>query len=322
MLPPGQPTHLARTGDGTLWWVQEGDDGQDVAFALGNDGVPRATALSPARVLAAMSVRAASLTAGGTFHSLAAGHDGRIWFYFTAGAGSRAGACVGAFDPRDDSIRVILTDAQLQKTTAMGPSLVLARGTIVAAAGDSSPWLWVRHSDRSALFRIEAKTGGVSPAIDVMSATSDAPPRMTGPGLALAAAADGALLLRDMRAVALWRIDPDGRAALLHELIGLPTALSAPAGDARGRAYLIAGDAPLIPARSDQEALMPVLPVRYPALLIFEAGALRAIGGQDFTLPDELTPKEMRVRELLAESENAFVGYDEHSGALLRFRIP
>lgn len=321
MLPPGRPTHIARAGNGTLWWVQESDAGQDVVFALADDAVPRATALTSGRVLAALNLGAAAPKASGTFHSIAAANDGRIWFYFAGGAGRRTVTCVGTFDPSDDTIHIVLNDAQLQKATAMGASLVLARGTLVAAPGGDMLWLWIRHSDGSALFGVDAKTGDVAAPIEVVNTTAGAPLRMTGPGKAVGAASDGGLLLRDTRDVELWQIDPSGRATLLHALSGLPTALSAPAGGAGGRTFMVAGDAPLIPARSDEEALEPVLPVRYPALLIVEDGTLRGIGGQDFALPAGVTPQEMRVHELLAEPENALVGYDEHSGALLRFRI-
>jgi hypothetical protein len=323
MLAPGRQTHVARAGDGTLWWVQESDDGRDVAFALGADAVPRATGLTSARVLAAADVAANGSAGGasGTFHSIATDHAGRIWFYFAGGAGRRAVVCLGVFDPRDESIRVVMDEARLRKATGMGASLVLAHGTLAGPAGGESLWLWVRHSDGSALFRVDAKSGDVSPPIDVVNTTAGAPLEMTGPGQAVGAAADGGLLLRDAHDVELWRIDPSGHATLPHPLIGLPTALSAPAGDARGRAYLVAGDAPLIPARSDAEALIPVPPIRYPALLIVEAGKLRGIGRQDLTLPAEVSAEEMRVQELIAETEETLVGYDEQSGALLRFRI-
>jgi hypothetical protein len=102
----------------------------------------------------------------------------------------------------------------------------------------------------------------------------------------------------------------------------LPSVLSAPVGDGAGRALCFAADAPLIPARSDEEARKPVLPVRYPAMLVFDNGALRAIGKDALTAPQGFNLDEMRVQQLIPGGEaGVVIGYDEHSGALLQFRV-
>lgn len=320
LLPTSRPTHLARGDDATIWWVQESDDGHDVAFALGGDGVPRATALTTNGVLAALGLEHSTPSrASGNFHSLAAGRDGRVWFYFAGGAGRRSVSCVGTFDPRDEAIAIIVNDAQLRKATAMGPSLVLARGTLAARGGNL--WLWVRHSDQAGLFRIDATSGSLSRPFETVNTESGRTLTLNRPGLALGAAPDGLLLL-DIGLVELWRIDDSGRATSLHPLVGLPSVLSAPAGDAKGRAFILAANAPLIPARTDEEAKQ-VLPTRYPALLVIEPDKLLPIGREDITAPEGFALQDMRVQQLLAEpGSDALIGYDEQSGALLRFRIP
>lgn len=319
LLPTSRPTHVARTGDATIWWVQESDDGQDVAFSLAADGVPRATALTVARVLAAMDVApSANSRPSGNFHSLAVGPGGRLWFYFAGGAGRRAVSCVGTFDPRDDAIAIVLNEAQLAKATAMGPSLVLARGMLVTRGDDV--WLWVRHSDGAGLFRIDATSGALSRPFDAVKTQAGETLTLNRPGLALGAASDGLLLL-DLGRVELWRIDEAGRATSLHSLVGLPTVLSAPAGDATGRAFILAADAPLIPARTDEETFQ-IVPARYPALLVIESGELRAIGRDDILAPERFAVREMRVQQLIVEPNmNSLFGYDEQSGALLRFQV-
>ncbi|HEV2295123.1 MAG TPA: hypothetical protein VGR35_14815 [Tepidisphaeraceae bacterium] len=319
LLPTSRPTHLARSDDAMIWWVQESEQGQEAAFALGADGVPRATALTAGRVLAALDlVSSPAVRASGNFHSLAAGPDGRVWFYFAGGAGRRAASCVGTFDARDGAIRIVVNDTQLASATGMGRSLVLARGTLIARGDDLS--LWVRHSDAAGLFRIDPNSGGVLRPFDTVTTQSGERLTLTRPDLAMGAAPDGLLLL-DPGRVELWRIDSAGRAFSLHTLVGLPTFLSAPSADATGRAFLVAADAPLIPARTDEEAHQ-VLPVRYPALLIIESGKLRAIGRDDMTAPEGFALPEMRVQQLLADPQTqSLIGYDEKSGALVRFRL-
>ncbi len=320
MLPTSRPTHLAVAGDATIWWVQESDDGRDIAFALGSDGVPRATALTTGRVLEASGIEQSGAARGsGHFHSLAVADDGRVWFYFAGGAGRTSVSCVGTFDPRDDSIKIVLDNATLKQATGMGPSLVLARGTLVVLGGDDV-WLWVRHSDGAGLFHIDATSGVASRPFDAVTTQTGQTLTLHRPGLAMGTGTGGLLLL-DLNLVELWRIDPAGRATSLHSLVGLPAFLSTPAGGAAGRAFVLAADAPLIPARTDEETRQ-ILPVRYPALLVIEPGNLRTIARGDITPPEGFALKEMRVRPLLHEpGTDTLIGYDENSGALLRFQI-
>ena len=185
-LLSGRTTHLARADDGTIWWVQETDGGEDIAFAMGGDGVPRATGLTSQSIFAALAIGesarpispAASSTpaSGGNIQSLAADADGRVWFYFAGGTGRRDVAAIGSFDPQNGTVRIAAGTDTLRKSTSMGGSLVLARGTIVRGAGGHGAvgddaggdalWGWVRHSDISALFLIDAKTGALTRPFD------------------------------------------------------------------------------------------------------------------------------------------------------------
>jgi hypothetical protein len=318
-LAPARTTHLARSGDGTIWWVQEAESGDEVVFAMTAAGVPRATALTSARVLEALELTQAA-NPRGNFHSLAVDREGRAWFYFAGRAGRRAVACVGRFDPRDGAVRVVISPQQVQEATGMGASLVLARGTILSLQRAEELWLWVRHSDGSRMLRINATTDRFWRAFEDVTTESARPLPLTGPNLAAGAAADG-LLLIDPGNVELWRIDAAGRAKSLHPLVGLPTVLSAPTADAKGRAIFVAADAPLIPARTDEEAAQ-ILPVRYPALLIVESGKLRAIGRDRIDVPQGFALESMRIQQLVAEPDGeSAMGYDEHSGALLGVKI-
>ena len=290
-----------------------------MAFAIGRDAVPRATALTSAAVLEAMKL-AQGPRARGNFHSLAADRDGRVWFYFAGAAGRRAVACVGRFDPRDGAVRIIVSPAQVDEATGMGPSLVLARGTILGVAGGDEMWLWVRHSDGARVVRIDPVSGTHWRAFEGVTTETGQPLSLTHPDLRAGAGADGLLLL-DPTSVELWRVGPDGRAKSLHPLVGLPKTLSFPAADAKGRAFVIASDTPLIPARTDEEA-GKILAVRYPALLIVESAKLRAIGRDRFDAPEHFALEAMRVAELVAETDaQTLIGYDEQSGSLLRFGI-
>ncbi|MDQ3439985.1 MAG: hypothetical protein M3478_06495, partial [Planctomycetota bacterium] len=85
--------------------------------------------------------------------------------------------------------------------------------------------------------------------------------------------------------------------------------------------FVVAADAPLIPARSDAEAAI-VHSTRYPALLIVESGKLRAISRDEIDAPQGFALESMRIQQLLAEPDaQTLLGYDEQSGALLRLRI-
>ena len=318
-LTPGRPTHVAQSRDGTIWWVQETDEGGDVAFTMGGDAVPRATALTSAAVLDALDPGQAT-RARGNFHSLAADRDGRLWFYFAGAVGRRSVACVGRFDPRDDAVRIVVSPKQVEEATGMGASLVLARGTILGVAGGDEMWLWVRHSDGARVLRIDPASGTHWRAFEAVTTEAGQPLSLTRPELRAGAGPDGLLLL-DPTSVELWRVGPDGRATSLHPLVGLPTTLSSPAADAKGRAFVVASDTPLIPARTDEEAAK-ILPVRYPALLIIESAKLRARGRDQFDAPEGFALESMRVAELLTEpGANTLIGYDEASGSLLRFGI-
>jgi len=286
---------------------------------MDSDGVPRATVLTSARVLEALEV-AQNPEARGNFHSLAVGRDASVWFYFSGTAARRPVVCVGRFDPRDGGVRIVIPPAQAEAVTAMGASLVLARGTILPLNRGEEMWLWLRHSDGAQVLRIDTTSGACWRAFDAVTTESGQMLSITRPSLRAGAAAD-ALLLLDPPAVELWQISIAGRAKSLHALVGLPTALSAPAADANGRTYIIAGDAPLIPARTDAEA-ETILPVRYPALLIIESGKLRAIGRDKIDAPGTIALESMRIQELVTEPDaQSLIGYDEESGALLRFRI-
>src|SRR5688500_16402370 len=54
-LLPKRTTHLAVDRLGQVFWVQEGEQAQDVMFTIGDGGIPRATRLTAANVLDALA---------------------------------------------------------------------------------------------------------------------------------------------------------------------------------------------------------------------------------------------------------------------------
>src|SRR5438552_8610735 len=135
-----------------MYYVQESDDGEDVAFIAGPSDVPRATRLSSANILSAVG---ASAGEKGNIQSIAAGPGGEIYFYFLGGGKRNTVACLGKFLPRNTSIQILASSSELQSATNMGPSIELARGTVVCSAGHG--WLLVRHTDTAAMFRFEPR---------------------------------------------------------------------------------------------------------------------------------------------------------------------
>jgi hypothetical protein len=269
-------------------------------FVAGEADLPRATPLSSASILEAMGVRGAAGAAGttraavatGNIRSIAAAADGRIYFYFAGGRRKESLLCLGQFNPRTGDIRVLADTQQLARDSGMGGSLALARPTVVADG--RFVWLWLRHTDASAVFRIDTtalpSAGPATltkpfPRLTAARKTDGAPIELTreedyevSPG-----ARPDTLLLTDLYAGALWEMTEHGEVRVLHSLVGLPRALSilgvlreqssAPVDPTRsgvtpGSVVSFAADSDPIPPRVAERVDPVELQIVYPALLI------------------------------------------------------
>src|SRR5205814_2607835 len=134
----------------------------------------------------------------------------------------------------------------------------LASGTLVTVG--RSVWLWVRHSDDSALLRCDPWDSPQGPAVKLtrpfreVHTTAGAMP-LTRDDYELAAGAGAAdLLLLDRWTAALWRIDAtNGAAGVMQTLVALPQVISPPAADARdGTITFFAGESEAMEPRVEE----------------------------------------------------------------------
>lgn len=316
-LLPARPTHVAVDARGNVFWSQEGESGDDVVFSLGDDGVPRGTRLTAASVLAETR-EAAGEQASGNIQSLAFGADGALYFYVSGGTERRTIAALGRFVPATSVIQLVAPTKQLTAASRMGRALALARGTVVASGNRIV--LWLRHTDASAMLELVA-SGGTTQLKPAPPVQTDAGPlRLTRENQFLVPGRDGALLLLDLTSAELFMIDPAGKATMVHELLGLPRALSLPAVDARGRVLLVAGDAPAIDPRTEGQAALSM--IEHPALLILDRDRVDVVSRKDIDAHAGFSLPGMKLQQLVPDRANdAFIGYDESSGELLRLRL-
>ena len=150
-LLPGRPTHPAVDPLGNIYWVQEADRDDDTLFVIGDGEVPRTTQLSAATISAALGV------SGGRGHiqDVVAGPSGEIYFYFYGSVGRQALAAFGRFFPKTGAIQILADTNSLANVSGMGFSLPLRRGRTVTDG--KVIWLWLRHTDASAIFRIDPR---------------------------------------------------------------------------------------------------------------------------------------------------------------------
>jgi len=194
-LLPARRTHVAVDPRGNVFWSQEGEGGGDVVFSLGDDGVPRATRLTAAAVLAETR-EAAGATASGNIQSLAFGPDGALYFYVSGGTDRRTIAAVGRFIPTTSAIELIAPTKPLMSAAGMGRDLALARGTVVVSG--KRIVFWLRHTDASAMFELDM-TGARTQLKRLPDASGESGPlRLTRENQFLAAGRDGGLLLLDL----------------------------------------------------------------------------------------------------------------------------
>jgi hypothetical protein len=324
-LLPNRPTHVTVDRFGNVYWVQETDRGDDAMFVIGEGGIPRATQLTVPNVAALLG---AGTGARGNIHGIASASDagGDIYFYFQGVEGRRTLACLGAFTPATERVRVLADSDAVAAATGMGRSLPLARGSV--CSDGRSVWVWLRHTDNWAVFRLDpsrlptsgpAQFARAFESVRLGSQTVE----MTRDGMEIAPAPGGSLFLLDVPRARLLKIAPDGVATLVRPLAGLPAQLSAPAVDREQNLVLFAGNGNLIGVKGNDAAVAAAkVDSTYPAMLIFKPDKVVSIGRDYMQAYPGFPVFSMRLRQLVPHArDGGWVSYDAGSGELLHVKI-
>jgi hypothetical protein len=324
-LLPNRPTHVTVDRFGNVYWVQETDRGDDTMFVIGEGGIPRATQLTVGNVAALLG---AGTGARGNIHGVAAASDagGDIYFYFQGVEGRRTLACLGAFTPKTERVRVLADSDAVAAATGMGRSLPLARGSV--CSDGRSVWVWLRHTDNWAVFRLDpsrlptsgpAQLARAFESVRLGSQTVE----MSRDGMEIAPAPGGALFLLDVPGARLLKIAPDGVATLIRPLAGLPAQLSEPAVDREQNLVLFAGNGNLIGVKGNDAAIAAAkVDSSYPAMLIFKPDKVVSIGRDAMQAYPGFPVFSIRLRQLVPHPrDGGWVSYDAGSGELLHVKI-
>jgi len=316
--PPDRPTHVAPTGGGQIFWVQEGDGGRETVFSISEGGLPSATRLSNAAVLEALG----KPEGRGSLQSLVVGADGNLYFYFAGRSGKQFVAAFGSFSPATGRLQILRDAAALGQTSRMGASLALARGTVVRA--DSLLWLWLRHDQGYALLSMDlARPGsGLRQTFDDVR-TAGGSLSLTSLTEDLSAGEGKALLFVDRGQKRLWKISLLGEAAPVAQLADLAENVTASSVDEQGRLILFA---PEPPAKPDDLESSPLLhpstqpAVAYPALVILDGDRRTILDRNTFSFPANFNVRALAPTRL-ERDRSGWLAYDPPTGELLRLRI-
>ena len=324
-LLPNRATHLAWTAQGNLYWSQESDDGHDRLFVMGSDGVPQATQLSSQSIADALGADSGR----GNIQSLCAGPGQEIYFYFHGESAGRALAALGRFAPDSSEIRILCDTAALERSTGMGESIALARGAM--AGGGSEIWLRIHHTDAACMFRFDPRAVLPDAPLELHKAfdairLENVPAPFTDDQQRIAPDGEGSFLLLDPAHARLLRVDMNGTATSILSLLGLPGALSTPAMDPQGRIVLFDADSTPLAATNPADTRKTWrLDISWPALLMLNSrGTMTAISRDHFQTPPGIAAFGMKITELIAApagSAPSFIGYDSHSGQVLRLTV-
>ena len=326
-LLPNRTTHVTVDRLGQIFWVQEGENAQDVMFMIGDGGIPRATRLTTANILDALADAgdtAGAGAAGGNIRALAAG-EGGVYFFFYGFRGNATRACLGQYQPQAGRIRVLANTTALEKASSMGRSMELARASM--AASDQTIYLWLRHSDASVFFSFEPRAllpaAPLEPRVPFSQVVSEEghPLPLTRIDAEISPAPGGGLFLLDVTSALLWQIDRTGQAAARFPLTGLPRALAAPTATPDGRLLMFAPESKLIGTELEVLSRRDLPKIQYPALLEVASTQLTALPREDFRAHAGFPVYTLHLGRLVPETPASYVGYDATSGALMRVKI-
>ncbi|HVT88265.1 MAG TPA: hypothetical protein VHD56_05400 [Tepidisphaeraceae bacterium] len=320
-LPPNRVVHVAVDLLGNVLYTYESDKGDDGAIIVGDDGVPRATQLTSANILAAMGE---SFGGSGVIQDLVAAPDGSILFYFIGGKGRNIRACLGRFLLRNQSIKVLFDTAQLKRITGMDSSIELARGSLMIS--DRRVSFFLRHIDAWGLFTFDSYkivAGDESQLTRVFSKViADGEElNLSQPRYELAAGPLTDVLLLDHSSGTLWQVDSTGQATVRRILTGLPRDLSLPLMVKPDYLVLFAADSDMLDI-DGVEILKRIMPkVNYPALVQIKGKEMTEIGREDLRTTPGLPAFAMRIHQLVPHPKEGFVGYDPASGQLVQLKL-
>jgi hypothetical protein len=317
-LPADRPTHLAATGSGQIFWVQEGDGARETVFSISEGGLPSATQLSNTAVLEALG----KPDGRGSLQSLVSGADGNLYFYFAGRSRKQFLAAFGRFSPGTSKLQILEDGAALGQSSGMGASLALARGSILRA--DSLLWLWLRHDQGYALLSMDlARPGTTLRQTFEQVRTATGQLSLTTLSEDVAAGPDKSLLFVDRSEKRLWKISVLGEAAPVARLADLSESMTAPSFDGQGRLVLLASEPP---AKPDEDFSSPLLnpstgpSVAYPALVILEGDGRTILGRNAFIVPTNFNLRAFAPTRL-ARDRSGWLAYDPPTGELVRLRI-
>ena len=339
-LLPRLRTHVAIDSRGNLYWVQETDpptEHGDLLYTMGTSGVPQTIPeLSGRRLLGSIGLPE-TLGVKATIRSMVVGSNDDLFLLVSGGSTHVPLYTLISYSAASKKIKIVASTEEIMKASGLGASLDLARGTLLSYEGDL--WLWLRHTDASALLRLTFPSAGA--AVDMRLLTLKPPSRLAKLTLHdeqedLAAGPHQTLLYIDRPRAILWRINDSGEYAPVQSLEGFSVAMTPPIGDSAGRLRMIAGDGdPLIAQAPLPDKMMPVNgrpppewnQLSYPALIQTqpnEVGAQTVITlrRDDFVAPPTLPLQDLQPRQLLLDRTNGtLVTFDSASGELLRLKI-
>jgi hypothetical protein len=319
-LLPDRRTHVAPTGAGQLFWVQEAPEagGRETVFALADGGLASATKLSNASVLEALKETGAQ----GGIQSLAATPDAQVLFYFAGQTRRKLLLALGVFSPARGETRVLADSAALRESSGMGNTLALARGSILRSASTTTmagrTWLWLRHDHGFALLSIEAD-GTVRRAFDRVQAPAGETLALVSSGEDLAADGEGLVYLERGRG-RLWRIGAGGDASVLADVSELPRGMTGPSPDGGGRVAMFAPEGPPLVEPPENPLLAPKPVADFPALVRYTGDKRSILGRGAFDAPSRVNVRALSFPQLVRD-RSSWLAYDTQTGELLRVRV-
>ena len=339
-LLPRLRTHVAVDSHGNIYWIQESDplpDGGDLVFVMGSSGVPQTIpALETPRLLAALFPNEAH-HGRGAIRSMAVGPNDDLYVLFTGGTDREPICALARYSPTTAKVNIVADTHRLMIDSNMGPSIDLARGSLVA--NQNELWLWLRHTDAAAILQIVPTEGGKSVALRPVKIKP--PPRavvgqLTSELEDLAAGPGQSLYYVDRPRAMLWKIDSFGEFNSLQSLDGFSRELTAPAVDDSGRMCFVAGHGEAMAAKDstpfgtltpEGKASLAWLQMPYPAVMQVQVDAngkstIFSITRDHFLAPPTLPLQDLQPRNLLFDpTTGTLITFDAASGELLRLKV-
>lgn len=313
-IPPNLLTHLTIDSTGTLFWVQENEEHNQIAFSMAPGALPSTTRLSTSAIREALK----QPRAAGSIQSLVMGADRVIYFFFTGGTGRTTIAVIGRYSPPSGQVEILTSTKALSAASRLGDSLALARGSLVQTR--SQMWLWVRHDLDGALLTLDlnAPEGArlKRPFERVLADGQTLEMRSQKDDL-VAGPAD-ALLYFDRPRALIWQINQSGSAVVAAHTGELPPEISTAAIDEKQRIVLLAPDQPSV----NDSPLIPSTQPRHnlPAVVIFEDGKPLLIDRPRFSAPQRVSLSTLGT-PWLVKDRASYILYNASTGELLRMRV-